>query len=214
MTTGTTRRQVLVRAGTSALAGAPALGWMAGPRAAGLLRPTPAQTEGPFYPREIPADSDADLLRNGTLDYRRGVAAWVEGRVSDVDGAPVQGAVVEIWQCDHNGHYHHPGDGGRADPAFQGFGRCLVQVDGAYRFHTLRPVRYTGRTPHIHVKVRLGARELLTTQLYVAGEPGNAGDPLLGALRDPADRAAITVRFEAPRAGAPLRAWFPVVVMV
>lgn len=48
-------------------------------------------------------------------------------------------------------------------------------------------VRYTGRTPHIHVKVRLGERELLTTQLYVAGEAGNAGDPLWGALRDPAD---------------------------
>ncbi len=213
MTSWTTRRQVLVRSGAAALVGTPALAWMARPRAAGALRPTPRQTEGPFYPVEMPADSDADLLRNGARVYRQGVAAWVEGRVTDVAGTPVEGAVVEIWQCDHNGHYHHPGDGGRADQAFQGFGRTAVQADGAYRFHTLRPVRYSGRTPHIHVKVRLGERELLTTQLYVEGDPGNANDVLWRALRDPADRAAITARFAAPRAGEPLRAWFPIVVV-
>lgn len=212
MTSWTTRRQVLVRSGAAALAGIPALAWMARPRAAGALRPTPRQAEGPFYPVEMPVDSDADLLRNGARVYRQGVAAWVEGRVTDVAGLPVKGAVVEIWQCDHNGRYHHPGDGGRADQAFQGFGRTQVRADGAYRFHTLRPARYSGRTPHIHVKVRLGERELLTTQLYVEGEPGNADDDLWQDLRDPADRAAITVRFAAPRAGEPLRAWFPIVV--
>jgi protocatechuate 3,4-dioxygenase beta subunit len=42
--------------------------------------------------------------------------------------------MVEIWQCDQAGHYHHPGDGGRADPAFQGFGRVTVDSDGRYRF--------------------------------------------------------------------------------
>ena len=214
MTSWTTGRRLLVRAGTTALVGAPALAWTARLHAAGTLRPTPAQTEGPYYPVEMPADSDADLLRNGARVYSQGVAAWVEGRVSDGAGVPVKGAVVEIWQCDHLGHYHHPGDGNRADKSFQGFGRSVVQADGAYRFHTLRPVRYTGRTPHIHVKVRLGERELLTTQLYVAGEAQNAADPLWGALRDPADRAAITVRFQAPQAGAPLRAWFPIVVAV
>lgn len=212
MASWTTRRQVLARSGAAALVGAPALAWMARPRAAGA-RPTPRQAEGPFYPVEMPADSDADLLRNGARVYRRGVEAWLEGRVTDTAGMPVAGALVEIWQCDHNGHYHHPGDGGRADPAFQGFGRSPVQADGAYRFHVLRPVRYSGRTPHIHVKVRLGERELLTTQLYVEGEPGNADDVLWRALRDPADRAAITVRFAAPRAGEPLRAWFPIVVV-
>jgi len=37
----------------------------------------------------------------------------------------------------------------------------------------LRPAPYTGRTPHIHFKVKLEGRELLTTQLYVAGDPNN-----------------------------------------
>jgi protocatechuate 3,4-dioxygenase beta subunit len=207
------RRRWLARCGSAAAVGLPALLLAPRLRGAALLHPTPAQTEGPFYPVQLPADSDADLLHNGTLDYRRGVETWVEGSVRDRQGTPVQGAVVEIWQCDHHGHYHHPGDGGRADPAFQGFGRTTVLADGTYRFRTLRPVRYAGRTPHIHVKVRLGPRELLTTQLYVAGDPGNPGDPLWRALRSDADRAALTVPFEPVRAGALLRAVFPIVVV-
>src|SRR4051812_33196030 len=82
---------------------------------------TPAQTEGPFYPVELPQDTDADLLRKGTRQYARGQAAWVDGVVTDLQGKPVSGAQVEIWQCDQEGHYHHPGDRGRADPDFQGF---------------------------------------------------------------------------------------------
>jgi protocatechuate 3,4-dioxygenase beta subunit len=174
-----------------------------------VLRPTPAQTEGPFYPVSLPADSDNDLLRNGTLNYSRGDPAWVEGQVLDLSGRPVSGAEVEIWQCDEAGHYHHPGDGGRADPAFQGFGRTRVAADGAWRFRTIRPVPYTGRTPHIHVKVRLGTRELLTTQLYVQGDPHNVRDGLWRRLA-PADREALTVPFSAAAQG--LRARFPIVV--
>ena len=92
MTSWTTRRRVLVRSGAAVLVGTPALAWMARPRAADALRPTPRQSEGPFYPVEMPADSDADLLRNGARVYRQGVAAWVEGRVTDVAGTPVKGA--------------------------------------------------------------------------------------------------------------------------
>ena len=160
----------------AALVAAPVL-WL-GPRAqpAASRRATPAQTEGPFYPVVLPRDSDHDLLRNGALIYPEGQSAWIEGSVSDLAGKPVAGAQVEIWQCDHAGHYHHPGDGDRGDRRFQGFGRVTVGADGSYRFRTLRPVAYAGRTPHIHVKVRLGQRELLTTQLYVAGDPGNPRD--------------------------------------
>ena len=153
------------------------------------LRPTPQQTEGPFYPVELPADSDHDLLRNGAQRYTQGTPAQVEGRVLDVDGRPVSGAQVEIWQCDQQGRYHHPRDGGRADAAFQGFGRVTVGADGAWRFRTIRPAPYSGRTPHIHLKVRLGRHELLTTQLYVEGDPGNARDFLWRRLDEPGRRA-------------------------
>jgi protocatechuate 3,4-dioxygenase, beta subunit len=195
----------------AALVFAPAM-WL-GTRAqpAPALRATPSQTEGPFYPVAIPKDSDFDLLRNGDQSYTKGQSAWVEGNVSDLAGKPVAGAQVEIWQCDHDGHYHHPGDGDKADQRFQGFGRVAVGADGSYRFRTMRPVAYGGRTPHIHVKVRLGSRELLTTQLYVAGEASNARDFLLRNLND-VDRSALTIPF-APGSNG-LRARFPIVVAV
>jgi protocatechuate 3,4-dioxygenase, beta subunit len=202
------RRRLL--AGTSGIAAALAMpAWISPVQAATSLRPTPSQTEGPFYPVQLPADSDHDLLVNGPLNYSRGQVAWVEGTVTDTRGTPVSGAVVEIWQCDENGHYNHPGDGGRADPAFQGFGRVAVGRDGRYRFRTLRPARYSGRTPHIHFKVRLDRQELLTTQLYVQGDPGNERDFLWRRLRE-VDRAAITVPFAPGDDG--LRANFPIVV--
>lgn len=199
------RRRVL--AGAAALLATPALMYGAGAR--GSLRPTPAQTEGPFYPTVLPADTDFDLLRQGALRYGQGTPTWIDGTVVDLDGRPVRGAVVEIWQCDQHGHYHHPGDGNRADAAFQGFGRVQIGHDGEYRFRTIRPAPYAGRTPHIHFKVRLGPRELLTTQLYVEGDPNNAGDGLWRRL-GMTDRAALSVPFEPVADG--LRARFSIVV--
>lgn len=206
------RRRLLVVAAGASLLALPTV-WRAARAqmpASAAVRRTPAQTEGPFYPLELPADADSDLLRNGSRVYAAGQPALVQGRLTDLAGAPLRGGVVEIWQCDADGHYHHPGDGGRADPAFQGFGRVAVDDDGRYRFRTLRPAAYSGRTPHIHVKVRLGRRDLLTTQLYVAGDPGNERDFLWRRLTDPADRAALTVPFEASAEG--LKAWFPIAV--
>lgn len=197
------------RSVAAALVAAPALWLGARAQPVPARMATPSQTEGPFYPVRLPADADNDLLRNGTLNYRGGQPTWVDGVVTDLDGKPLRGAQVEIWQCDENGHYHHPGDGDRADAAFQGFGRVSVGADGSYRFRTIRPAPYTGRTPHIHVKVKLGARELLTTQLYVAGDAGNARDFLWRNL-SPAARNAVTVPFERDADG--LRARFPIAV--
>ncbi len=171
-------------------------------------RATPAQTEGPFYPVALPQDADADLLRNGKLNYAHGQPAWVEGTVTDLEGKPVAGAQVEIWQCDHAGHYDHPGDGSRADPNFQGFGRMTVAADGRYRFRTIRPVAYSGRTPHIHFKVKLQRRDLLTTQMYVEGDAHNERDFLWRNLG--ANRPLLTVPFRPGSDG--LQATFPIVV--
>ncbi len=198
------RRRLVV--GSAVLLGMPAV--LRAAVAQGNRRLTPSQTEGPFYPVTLPADSDFDLLAQGERRYTQGTPAWLEGTVTDPAGRAVAGAAVEIWQCDQQGHYHHPGDRG-ADPAFQGFGRVSVGADGSYRFRTIRPAPYSGRTPHIHVKVRLGARELLTTQVYIEGDPGNARDFLWRKLQ-PADRSALTVAFDAGSDG--VRARFPIVV--
>jgi protocatechuate 3,4-dioxygenase beta subunit len=184
--------------------------WAATTLASTLRRPTPGQSEGPYYPLKLPADTDFDLLRQGGTRYTLGQACWLEGQVLDLTGVALAAAVVEIWQCDADGHYRHPADGDRADPHFQAFGRVYTDAQGRYRFRTLRPAPYAGRTPHIHLKVKQGSRTLLTTQVYVAGDPGNAADSLWRRLRDPADRAALTVPFEPVADG--LRAEFNIVV--
>lgn len=201
-------RRSLITFGAACI-GAPALALSTPIARAATRRLTPTQAEGPFYPLTIPADSDADLLANGALRYAAGQASWVEGTLADVDGRALRGATIEIWQCDGQGYYHHPGDGDRADRAFQGFGRAMVDGDGRWRLRTIRPVAYGSRAPHIHAKVKLGARELLTTQLYADGDPGNAGDFLWRRL-SPEDRALITRPFVATSDG--LKAGFALVV--
>jgi protocatechuate 3,4-dioxygenase, beta subunit len=157
-------------------------------------RPTPNQTEGPYYPIKEPKDADFDLLKNGDRSYSKGRASWVEGVVTDLDGRPLNGGIIEIWQCDENGHYDHPADGAKIDPSFQGFGRVRLNANGEFRFRTIRPSPYVGRTSHIHAKILLGNRELLTTQLYVADDPGNVRDGIWRRMSE-VDRAAVTSAF-------------------
>lgn len=182
-------------------------------RAASVTRltPTPAQVEGPFYPdpRTL-RETDADLTRVGAMRYAAAPPLQLSGTVLDPDGRPVPGAAVEIWQCDGQGRYHHPGDGGRADPAFQGFGRLVTGRDGAYRFTTIQPVAYPGRPPHIHAKVWLGRRELLTTQFYLAGHPVNARDALFRSAGSDDARGMLLLAVR--REGEGLVAQRPIVV--
>jgi protocatechuate 3,4-dioxygenase beta subunit len=184
------RRHTLQLVTRAALVALPALHLPVRLRAA-TRHLTPTQSEGPFYPDRLPDDRDADLLTAGALRYAKGQPAWVEGTLTGADGRVLEGATVEVWQCDHDGHYHHARDGNRADPAFQGFGRVRVDAQGRWRFRTMKPVAYSGRTPHIHAKVKLGSRELLTTQLYVEGDAGNARDGLWRRL-SVEDRALVT----------------------
>jgi protocatechuate 3,4-dioxygenase beta subunit len=116
--------------------------------------------------------------------------------VLDLNGKPVEGALVEIWQCDAQGIYDHPRQPGRErrDSAFQGYGR-MVAADGRYNFRTLKPVAYPGRTPHIHFKIATAGGGLLTSQFYIAGEPGNERDGIFrAAARDPRQRELIEMR--------------------
>ncbi len=162
------------------------------------LLATPRQTAGPFYPVDWSGDVDADLVRvTGESARAQGVVTHLRGRVLDARGAPMPGAVVEIWQCDALGRYRHPRDrqDGR-DPGFQGRGRLSTGPDGSYAFRTIRPVPYPGRTPHIHLAVAVSGREPLVTQLYIAGEPLNERDGLFNALRDPRQREAVLLRLE------------------
>ena len=204
----------LTRRGFVALSALGLTACVSGVRAADLV-PTPEQMEGPFYPDKLPLDQDNDLVRiQGRMDPSKGIVTHLHGRILGPDGRPVHGAVIEIWQCDANGVYLHTDGGDRAklDAGFQGFGRFQVGDDGQYRFRTIRPVSYPGRTPHIHVKIRQGESELLVTQCYVAGDPGNERDGVLRSIKDEAVRKAIVVDFAPKGDKGELAARFDVVL--
>jgi protocatechuate 3,4-dioxygenase, beta subunit len=168
------------------------------------LTRTPRQTEGPFYPNHLPLDTDNDLLViNEGITPAVGDVTYVSGRILDSRGEPIRGALVEIWQCDASGAYLHTGtsNADKRDKNFQGFGRFITGATGEYLFRTIKPVPYPGRTPHIHYKVKRAGKELLTTQCYVKGHPGNEKDGIWRNLKDEKQRAAVTVDF-APLKGA------------
>jgi protocatechuate 3,4-dioxygenase beta subunit len=162
------------------------------PAAAQVPR-TPAQMEGPFYPRAIPADADADLLRvAGQARVARGRPLLLGGLVRGPDGAALAGARVEIWQADDAGIYLHPREARLAerDEGFQGYGRAVADGAGRYAFRTIRPGLYPGRTRHIHLRaVSADGVLTLTTQVYFPDEPQNARDGLLRRL--PAESQAL-----------------------
>jgi len=162
---------------------------------------TPNQTKGPFYPDRLPLDTDNDLiLVNDGVTPAVGDITHLTGKVMGPTGKSLPGLTVEIWQCDAKGVYLHTADSGpkkdQQDKHFQGFGRCItVPVSGGYYFRTIKPVPYPGRTPHIHVRVKQGKKELLVTQLYIAGHAGNEKDFIWRSVRDQKQRDAITVDF-------------------
>jgi protocatechuate 3,4-dioxygenase, beta subunit len=159
---------------------------------------TPRQTEGPFYPNKLPLDTDNDLIIiNDNLTGAVGEITHLSGRLLDHKGDPLKDTVIEIWQVDNHGAYIHTADTDHdeRDANFQGFGRFTTGSTGEYYFRTIKPVPYTGRAPHIHVKLKKGGKELLTTQFYVKGCEHNERDGIYRSIRDPKARASVTADF-------------------
>lgn len=172
------------------------------------LRPTQAQTAGPFYPLRLPPEHDADLARHaGAAAPARGELIHVRGRIVAADGRPLGGTRIELWQADAQGLYPHPHapGAGRHDRGFQGYGVAVADADGRYGFRTIRPGRYPGRTPHLHFRLAHPAVGTLTTQMYFAGDPGNPRDALFAAL-SAEEQAALLVAFAPAAAGAGIAA--------
>jgi protocatechuate 3,4-dioxygenase, beta subunit len=171
--------------------------WAPGVFADELTR-TPKQTEGPFYPTKLPLDTDNDLLIiNDDITPAVGTVTHLTGRILGPTGSPLAHTLVEIWQCDGNGVYLHPGSGNaeKRDAHFQGFGRFMTGSTGEYYFRTIKPVPYPGRTAHIHYKLKKGGKEIFVTQCYIKGYPGNDRDGVLRGIRDAKARESVLVDF-------------------
>jgi protocatechuate 3,4-dioxygenase beta subunit len=207
------QRQSLTRRGVLRMVAVSAT-TLALPALATSRRAIARMTDGPFYPprawRERWTDWDADLTRvqhAGGTRVAKGEHLGLDARVLDVNGRTIDGATVEIWQCDAVGHYRHPSTEpttDAVDDAFQGFGSTQSNAQGQLRFRTIKPAPYPGRTPHIHVKLRHAAFGEVTSQLFVAGEPGNARDGLWRRLSAD-DRTALEMKLEPAASDTGLR---------
>lgn len=159
---------------------------------------TPSASEGPFYPTSGMRydDIDNDLVKiSDQVNQAGGEIVKLTGQILDNRGDSIPSARVEIWQCDVKGRYLHRADydPSSSDRAFQGFGQAITDADGHYAFRTIKPVPYSGRTPHIHLKVWVDGIDRLTTQLYLPDHPHNDRDWLYRQI--PEDRRDLVTMF-------------------
>jgi len=134
------------------------------PKAVGELAcvARPALTEGPYFVDELLNRSD--IRSDPTTGVARaGVPLRLKINVNQVSGtscAPLPGALVDIWHCDALGLYSDVNAGmGNPDTRGQKFlrGYQVTDNDGSAQFTTIYPGYYTGRSVHIHFKIRLFA---------------------------------------------------------
>lgn len=125
---------------------------------------TPRQTEGPFFTPNSPLR--ASLVEAGSKAGR----FVVTGQVLSAQCKPLANALVDVWHADEDGEYDNAGSRYR--------GHQFTDAEGRYRFETIVPALYPGRTRHYHVKIQPKGGRLVTTQLYFPGEPMNRRDGL------------------------------------
>lgn len=170
------------------------------------LGQTPAQTLGPFFQQgllrtrgvfQVPGLCEderdvfsARLAAAGAF----GEPILIVGSVFDGLGQPIADALLEAWQANGHGRYHHPLDAsaGPMDPGFSGFGRAATDARGAYAFFSVKPGAVAGpggtrQAPHVNLV--LGARGMTRqafTRIYFEDEASLASDPVLSSV--PAER--------------------------
>jgi protocatechuate 3,4-dioxygenase alpha subunit len=175
------------------------------------LKETPSQTAGPYvHIGLIPHQAGFEIFRNNFSNvlagaHTRGERIIIEGRVIDGTGTPVRDALVEIWQANSEGRYHHPADtqGKKLDDNFRGWGRSGTDFkSGLYTFETVKPGPVPGRkgarpqAPHVSLwLVARGINIGLSTRMYFADEAAlNAADPVLNLIEQEPRRATLVAQ--------------------
>ena len=169
-----------------------------------VLPHTLSEITGPLLREERLDSAENDLTRR-RMGEPLGERIIVQGRVLDEDGKPVPEALVEIWQCNAAGRYHHPGDQHDAplDPNFFGGGRARADAEGNYKFVTIKPGAYpwknhhnAWRPAHIHFSLFGPAfATRLITQMYFPNDPLLAFDPIYNSVPDGA-RSRLQAAFD------------------
>jgi protocatechuate 3,4-dioxygenase beta subunit len=156
---------------------------------------------GPLLGEGRVTAADADLTA-GHAGEPLGERIIVTGRVLDSDGRPVPDTLVEIWQANASGRYHHAVDEHPAplDPNFSGVGRCMTDASGRYRFVTIKPGAYPWRNhpnawrpAHIHFSLFGRAfTQRLVTQMFFPGDPLYFQDPIFNSVPEAARERLIS----------------------
>jgi protocatechuate 3,4-dioxygenase, beta subunit len=170
-----------------------------------LLPHTLTEVTGPVYGHERVGELDHDLTRQHDGEPL-GERIILHGRVLDGDNRPVRNTLIEIWQANSAGRYHHVVDRHPApiDPNFTGAGRCVTDDEGRYRFITIKPGAYpwlnhpnAWRAAHIHISLFGPAfATRLVTQMYFPGDPLFFQDPIFHSVRDPKHRELMICEFD------------------
>lgn len=150
-------------------------------------------------------ETDNDLTRQHTGEPQ-GQRIIVAGRVTDESDRPVAGALIELWQANAAGRYHHVKDDHPAplDPNFTGGGRTITDGDGRYEFTTIKPGAYPWRNhdnawrpAHIHFSFfGQSFRTRLVTQMYFPDDPLCEYDPMFQSIRDERAQQRLVSRFD------------------
>ena len=166
---------------------------------------TPSQTVGPFFAYGLTPKGRCQWDPNGQYSWKEtigdnlvtpdatGEKIRIEGRITDGDGAPINDAMLEIWQADAQGRYASAADTrARPNTQFKGFGRSATNKDGEFGFATVKPGAVPGpkgamQAPHILIVIfSRGMLRQVYTRIYFGDEASNAKDPILALV--PADR--------------------------
>lgn len=160
---------------------------------------TPPQTEGPFYPgRDLVVTKGSDLTNQGSA---HGELIEISGEVVDENNRPLSEAKVHLWQTDgFKGRYINDESLLPIDENFNYFGTSSVDFLGKFRFISVRPKEYKAdedwtRPEHLHFKIFIKNKEVLTTQTYFEGDPLIGEDKILNRLT-PEQRASVIVKYE------------------
>lgn len=166
---------------------------------------TLSELTGPVFGHEDVRPGDHDLTRQHAGEPL-GERMVIHGRVLDENARPVPHTLVELWQANAAGRYHHQRDQHAAplDPNFSGCGRVLTDAEGRYRFVTIKPGAYPWRNHHnawrpAHLHFSLFGPAFMTrlvTQMYFPGDPLLPFDPIFNCTADEKARNRLISLFD------------------